>query len=394
MKKKNQYLLPRHKFYFGLTRFLLKPFFFIKYGYRAKKYHLNKKQNYLIVSNHNCVLDPLMVTCSFSRPINIVASDDLLKNKFISKLLIHVAAPIAKRKGLSDLSFLKTSLQCAKNGSTILIFPEGNRSYSGLSYPLDTSICKYVRFLKLPLLIYHIDGGYGCDPRWARKSRRGNKVIGSVKKELSKEEIASLSDEELLKIIEENMDNKFDHELKFSSSKKGEYLERILFICPSCHHLETLVSHQSKIICSSCSLEATYHKNLKLSFNNPQINFQYIYQWVDFEKEYLANMEIKDNEVLLSDNHVQILYTKENKQKVLIDTGTLKMYSDKFEVICKNKTYTYLFNDIIELENQGKHKVLFYIGNDYYQFNGEKRFSSYKYYLMYYRIKNKLNKAL
>ena len=49
---------------------------------------------------------------------------------------------------------------------------------------------------------------------------------------------------------------------------------------------------------------------------------------------------------------------------------------------------------IKQVENQGKHKLLFYIGKDYYEFKGGERFSSYKYYLMFNRINNTLENTL
>ena len=84
--KKKKWCKARHKFWFTIMRPIFSFLFWIKYGYKAENYKLDRKQNYLIICNHSCSLDPFMLGKSFFRPIYFVASDDLLKNGFISKI--------------------------------------------------------------------------------------------------------------------------------------------------------------------------------------------------------------------------------------------------------------------------------------------------------------------
>ncbi|MGN1295375.1 MAG: hypothetical protein ACI4U5_03110, partial [Bacilli bacterium] len=278
-------------------------------------------------------------------------------------------------------------------GGTIGIFPEGNRTYSGdISY-LGMNLVKFIRKLDLPLIIYHIDGGYGLDPRWGKKSRRGKGSKGYVQKLLSKEELLSLSDEELLHIINTNLSQEISPSLRFKSKEKAEYLERVLFVCPQCHSLESLVSNKNVIKCQSCSLQATYQEDLTFSSNEPSFTFRKVNEWMNYQKEFLKDLVIEDDKVLLSDNNVTLISCLEGKEKEVMLTGRLEMYSKSF-ILKGEKNIEFLFTDIKQVENQGKHKLLFYIGKDYYQFKGEERFSSYKYYLMFNRINNTLENTL
>ena len=198
--------------------------FWKKYGYKAEKFKLDKKQNYLIICNHSCSLDPFMLGKSFFRPIYFVASDDLLKNGFVSKIMNHTVSPIPIRKGTMDISSIKTCISIAKEGGTIGIFPEGNRTYSGdISY-LGMNLVKFIRKLDLPLIIYHIDGGYGLDPRWGNKSRKGKGSKGYVQRLLTKEELSSLQDEELILLINSNLNQEISPSLRFKSKIKAKYL--------------------------------------------------------------------------------------------------------------------------------------------------------------------------
>lgn len=367
--------------------------FWKKYGYKAENYKLDRKQNYLIICNHSCSLDPFMLGKSFFRPIYFVASDDLLKNGFISKIMKHTVAPIPIRKGTMDISSIRNCISIAKEGGTIGIFPEGNRTYSGEISYLGINLVKFIRKLDLPLIIYHIDGGYGLDPRWGKKSRRGKGSRGYVQRVLSKEELCSLKDEELLKIINTNLSQEISPSLRFKSKEKAEYLERVLFVCPKCHALETLVSEKNAIKCKCCSLEATYEEDLSFSSNDPSFKFKKVSEWMNYQKEYLKDLDIEENKVLLGDEKVTLISCLEGKEKEVELVGKLQMNSKSF-IIKGEKEIQFFFKDIKQVENQGKHKLLFYIGKDYYEFKGGERFSSYKYYLMFNRINNTLENTL
>ena len=391
--KKKKWCKVRHKFWFTIMRPIFSFLFWKKYGYKAENYKLDRKQNYLIICNHSCSLDPFMLGKSFFRPIYFVASDDLLKNGFISKIMKHTVAPIPIRKGTMDISSIRNCISIAKEGGTIGIFPEGNRTYSGEISYLVINLVKFIRKLDLPLIIYHIDGGYGLDPRWGKKSRRGKGSRGYVQRLLSKEELCSLKDEELLKIINTNLSQEISPSLRFKSKEKAEYLERVLFVCPKCHALETLVSEKNAIRCKCCSLEATYEEDLSFSSNDPSFKFKKVSEWMNYQKEYLKDLAIEENKVLLGDEKVTLISCLEGKEKEVELVGKLQMNSKSF-IIKGEKELQFFFKDIKQVENQGKHKLLFYIGKDYYEFKGGERFSSYKYYLMFNRINNTLENTL
>ena len=391
--KKKKWCKARHKFWFTIMRPIFSFLFWKKYGYKAENYKLDRKQNYLIICNHSCSLDPFMLGKSFFRPIYFVASDDLLKNGFISKIMKHTVAPIPIRKGTMDISSIRNCISIAKEGGTIGIFPEGNSTYSGEISYLGINLVKFIRKLDLPLIIYHIDGGYGLDPRWGKKSRRGKGSRGYVQRVLSKEELCSLKDEELLKIINTNLSQEISPSLRFKSKEKAEYLERVLFVCPKCHALETLVSEKNAIKCKCCSLEATYEEDLSFSSNEPSFKFKKVSEWMNYQKEYLKDLAIEENKVLLGDEKVTLISCLEGKEKEVELVGKLQMNSKSF-IIKGEKEIQFFFKDIKQVENQGKHKLLFYIGKDYYEFKGGERFSSYKYYLMFNRINNTLENTL
>lgn len=159
----------RHKVTFAALKPIFKVFYRLKYGTKIYNCKLKKKQPYLILSNHLTTLDPFLVSASFSRAIYSMASEDLFSSGY-GKLISFLTAPIPKAKSKSDLTAIKDCMRVAKEGGSILIFPEGNRSYNGELCNIDDSIVKLVKLLKLPLVLYNIVGGYGTDPRWCKKN--------------------------------------------------------------------------------------------------------------------------------------------------------------------------------------------------------------------------------
>lgn len=391
-KKKNKWCHFRHKVWFATLRPIFRLLCKIKYNFKGIPYKGPKNQNYIIISNHTCTLDPFFISLSLKEPIYYVASDDIFKNRFASKFMEHCVAPIPIRKGSIDLGCIKQCVSIAKEGGNIGLFPEGNRTFSGELGNIELSLVKFVRLLKLPLLIYYIDGGYGIDPRWGKGGRKSNGANGRVVKELSIEEIKSLKDDELLKIVVDNLSQAPSSNLKYRSKNNAEYLERVLFICPECHSFESISSNKDMVYCT-CGLKLKYNENMTFSRENGPFSLKKVNDWMRFQKDYLKDYVVEDNKVLLSDNNVDLILVAKGKQKEKIDTGRLEMYSDHFSIVGK-ETHIFNFKDISNVVNQGKHKVLFYIGENYYQFNGEPRFSSYKYYLMYNRIQNTLDNTL
>lgn len=119
----------RHKFYFALLRPIAR-LLACRYNFKTKSVKLDKKQNYLILSNHQGFLDPAFVAITIKRPIYFVASDVLWSRKWYVRLLLHAFGPIGMRKGAVDISCIRTLCSVVKEGGTVALFPEGNRQWN------------------------------------------------------------------------------------------------------------------------------------------------------------------------------------------------------------------------------------------------------------------------
>lgn len=393
--KEKRWTKPRHKVLFTLFYPLFHLWMRISFGFHGKKFKMAKKQNYLILANHTCGFDPFFVSISFpGKPIYFVSSDDLLRIKGASFWLRWAAAPIPKKKDVTDYALATTCLKIAKEGGNIAIFPEGNRSYSGQLGPLDESVAKFAKFLGLPILLYRIENGYGVDPRWANKRRKG-KVFGSVVREISAETAKSTSSKELLEWIKKGLNAPLNHEEKYRSKKKAERLERVLYICPKCGKWKTIESQGNKVRCTSCGLEAEYGEDMKFHSEDPSFPFVTVADWYQFQKDTLKEASFEAGQTIVSDEGVSVFFSKKDGPKEKIAEGKLMMNKEGLRLEGKPDNIILSFGSLRGVGITGKNKIVCYnLSGDSYTFAGQESFNAYKYSQIFAKIADRFDQSL
>ncbi len=377
MKKKH--VKRRHSVIFALARALVAPFLARRYGYKKTVYPSSKNKQFLILSNHQTLLDPALLAMNFKSAIYFIASDTLWNGSFVSKLLMFCFAPIKKRKAMADVSCIRTCLRVAKEGGTIAIFPEGNRSWADTPLYIDPAICQLVRMLKLPLLLHRFEGGYGVDPRWSGSLRRGP-FRGYVAKELSPEEIAAMSDEALYSLIQETL-HVVDAESgnRYRSVRRAEYLERLLFVCPRCHSLSTLRSKGNLLSCQKCSLTVYCREDTLLTSPDADFTFKALEDWADFQRKTVKSYEDKKQEIALEDDGVT-LYDKTAEKRKKLAVGRLTLTEKALSL----GDLTVPVKDITSATVVGGRQLVVNTRDRSFSFVGNERFNAIKYTLFFH----------
>ncbi len=379
---KNKEVLRRHKFYTFIVKIAAILIGKIGYGFKLpKKYKIGKDENVFVISNHQANLDPAFVGLAFNKPLYYVATDTITTTGFIYKLIKHALNPIPKKKGASDPQCVRKILKISKEGGSICLFVEGNRSYAEFQYAIEPSIVKLIRKLNIPIILYNIKGGNGVDPRFAVKPRKGS-FTGEVKRRIDPSEYALMSDTELLDAIKEGI-RVYDSEsgCTYRSRRRAEYLERMFFVCPKCYKTQTLVSKGNTIKCSECSMEIEYTEDLKLKPYDKSIKFERMIDWYDFQKKWVKDYEVGDG-IIFDDGEVELYSSIPEKKRKLISTGKMSLTKDELKIgeyIIDVKTIT--MSSPINGRNIGIETT----GGDYL-IKGYDRFNPLKYVLMFNRL--------
>lgn len=372
---------------------IAKPFMhlFLKLRMNFKKtYYDLPEGGGLILCNHTSTYDPFILGLSFKIPGYYVCSDDVLSKKFVGKLLNYIVAPIPKTKSVSDPRCVRTIIQMINEGHKVVLFPEGNRTYSGDLCVIDKSIAKLSKILNCPLIIFNIVGGYASDPRYAVKPRR-SLVNVRLRKIISKEEIKELDNDTLYKEIINNLTIEGPHALApVKNKKRAEYLERCLYYCPECSSLETIYSHKDIVECVSCGYKVRYNEDLTFSLLNGKTNIKDVSEWYKKEVDYISKYDpFKSDDVIYSDYPIRLFNViKYKRRKTLIKKGYLKMTNKELIITSKNKNIIIPLDTITNACALGKNKGNFFVDDYIYQIKGKVRFSSLKYVNMYHHIKN------
>ena len=373
-KKQKRWVKKRHSLIFSFLRVAMAPIFWLKYHYRAEKSPL-KKGPCIVLSNHQATMDPFFVAKAFPFPLYFYASDDLFNLK-VSPLIRYLAAPIPKSKSVSDLKAVMTSLRVLREGGSIGIMPEGNRTLSGRLWEMSPAVAKLVKTAKVPLVLFNLCGGFGTDPRWGAKVRRGTKFTGRVKRVLYPEEYADMTEAELFEVIKRELDvDDTASGERYKGRRRAEYIERALYICPVCGKTGTIHSRGTKFCCTACKAGAEYTEDLKIS--PPVAGYSHIYEWFEWERREIVQRALAGEKI--SDGGILFRESVKLKKKIKLPGDKVAMDSEALTIFGKGKEMRFPLAEIDAITAVGKKKFNFYYKGKILQVKGNKRFCPIKY---------------
>ena len=298
-------------------------------GYKRKnKFHMEKGQSYIILSNHQRDIDGLLMGLSFNRPYCGLTTDTFFSKGLIAKIWRHMFAIIPKKKGSVDVKSTFEMMTCIKEHGSLTIYPEGNRTYAEFQFPFTPGFAKFLKHFQVPVVVFNMHGGTGVKPRFAGKGRKG-KFYGEVKKVFSPEEYNKLSDEEFEKALKDNL-RVFDSESGdlYKSKRKAEYLERMFFVCPMCGEIETLSSEGNHFRCSKCGLDVEFNENLTFSSEDEAFKFKKLVDWYNYQIRFIKNFEVTDK-IIFKDDNVKLFISNPGQKRILLSKGKVELYKDK-----------------------------------------------------------------
>ena len=387
--KKKKWIRARHT----VVRHTLGPFFRaycrIKYGARIKGFKEEKKRRYLVLFNHQTGFDQFFVALSFRQHLYFLASEDIFSKGFISSALRYLQGPIPIKKQTTDVRAIMNCMRVAKEGGSISLAPEGNRTYSGKTEYMSPSIAPLARKLGLPIALYHITGGYGVHPRWADNVRRG-RMDCYVSKVIEPEEYMSLTDDELCSLIREGLYiNEANAENLYYSKKSAEHLERVIYYCPHCGFSE-FETCGNVIECKKCHLQARYLPTKELEGVGYDFPYRFVNEWYEAQNDFINSQDttvLTEAPVWVDEaNYFEVIPYE--KKKTIAEKCKIELYGDRITVSADGYTDNFAFNECFAVTVLGKNKVNIYKQDKIYQLKGGKEFNGVKFVHFFNRYKN------
>ena len=341
--------------YFGLTKAIKAPYF--------------------VVGNHNTVFDAFLVSFGLKEAVRYVTSDLYFRNKLVA-FLAKKGGCIPKAKFVSDVSVIKALVKCTKEEKAVGLFPEGYRNWDGFTDELLPGTAKLVKLLKVPVVVVTTQGGYLSMPRWGQHHRRGPMTL-SYRLTLTTEAITQLPVAEIERILTRALahdDNEAQRirPIPYPGRKLAQRLELILYCCPHCGKFETMISENDIFRCSACDYRVKYDE---YGFLNPIEPFPFYYdtphQWREFCKKSMRSfINSSEHDIVLFSRKIE-LYRENGKRAKFkkTDSGTVRLYSDRFEFAGERAPYIFLFKNIKGLTLSKRNMIDFYDQHVKYRFD-------------------------
>ena len=122
--------------------------------------NIPKGRNCVLMGNHQCILDPLMLAlCAPDREIHFMGKKELWNNKLLGWAFTKVHGFPVDR-GNMDMTAIRTAMNVLKDGDTLGIFPEGTRSKTGHMLPLLGGASMLALRSRCDVIPVYIDGNY------------------------------------------------------------------------------------------------------------------------------------------------------------------------------------------------------------------------------------------
>ncbi len=364
-------------------------------------YHLSwttfdnpQHRQFFILTNHQTPFDQFFTGIVFKDPIYYVATEDIFSIGAVSRIIEYVVAPIPFRKGSSsDMNSIRSMVQVASEGGSIALCPEGNRTYSGVTESIKPSVAKMVKLLKLPVLIIKFEGGFGIEPRWADEARKG-KMYAHATTIIEPEEYKKMSNEDFAALINRELyqDDTAMNQC-FESSKRAEYIERLLYYCPHCG-FSSFESNGNDAKCCKCGRSFTYMPDLTLKYPDDDFPYTYLKEWYRAQESFIKSVNPSDyssDDILYTDT---VTFSKVHiyeKKEILADAVSMTMTGAGIILSGTNVNMHLRFEDISSMSILGHNKIGFYTDNTLYQIKGDVRFNAVKYVHYYYHYMNVRN---
>ncbi len=385
MNVKTQWVRRRHRVVVALVRFFFAPYVRRKYHIWLEPFQGEGKRPYLILMNHQTGFDQFFVGLTFRQPVYYVATEDIFSLGWVSHLIRWLVAPIPIRKQTTDIQAVKNCIKVAREGGSICIAPEGNRTFHGRTVSMNPAIASLAKKLALPIAFFRIEGGYGIQPRWSDVVR-GGAMRCCVSRVLEPEEFAHLTKEALAQVIRQELDvDEGTVTGEYPHPENAEFLERAMYVCPWCG-LSTFESSGDILRCKKCDRKIRHLPTKELIGLEEPFPYRFVADWYDWQNEYIRSTDLsKLTCVPVYEETVQLRRVHVYKHKELLKKkALLRLYGDRITLDDRELSFDAL-DAVVVL---GKNKVNLYQGNEILQLKGSKRFNALKYVNFFHKYKN------
>lgn len=261
-ERKERREMRRHRRVFAFLHATMSGIFIRKTGFQYDSI-ADVEGPYLLLSNHNMEMDPILVGIATKKQLYFVASEHIMRKGFKTWLLRHFFRPIIHTKGKTGTKSVMEIMKTLKKGCNVGLFAEGNRSFNGLTGDILPSTGKLAKAAGASLVTFRMEGGYLSQPRFSTSRRKG-RIYGHLVHVYKPDELKAMTDDEMNEAIcrdlyEDAYAVQDEKMIPYEGKNLTEGIESTLFYCPQCKCFSTLKSTKDEVRCT-CGFYAVYNR--------------------------------------------------------------------------------------------------------------------------------------
>lgn len=135
--------------------------------------HVPASGPFLLVANHQSVLDPILIQTVCPRPVHTMAKSTQFAHPIFAWLMPRLHSFPVRRYQV-DPQAVRTALRLLAAGEPVGVYVEGERSWDGRLQPPRLGTLRLILKAGVPVVPCTIAGSYDVWPRWDRGIRRGD----------------------------------------------------------------------------------------------------------------------------------------------------------------------------------------------------------------------------
>ncbi|MFI4862008.1 MAG: lysophospholipid acyltransferase family protein [Phycisphaerales bacterium JB063] len=171
------------------------------------QHHIPKTGPVLLVSNHQSMLDPIIVGIGSShRQFYAMARKTLWNNKLLGHMMNTLnAIPVDQDK--PDASTMKRCIDILKQNHALLIFPEGARTLTGQTEPFEPGLMLIIKRAKPTIIPVALEGAYDAWPRTSKTPKPFGRITCQYGHPIPAEDLLDLPPKQALEHLRQTIES-------------------------------------------------------------------------------------------------------------------------------------------------------------------------------------------
>ena len=165
--------------------------------------NIPSKGPFLLISNHQSYLDPVLCACPIRRRVGFLARESLFTHWLFGGMIRSVGT-IPLKLGEADLSAMRKVIDVLRQGRGVCLFPEGTRSADGKITPFKPGFGLLCRRGKAAVVPVVIDGAFESWPRHKKLFSSGSIAV-CYGKAISAEQAKEMGDAKLAEVLTDTL---------------------------------------------------------------------------------------------------------------------------------------------------------------------------------------------